>query len=101
MKNIPKAAGIIWYKSKEDFLKARAIFTDAFLLPDTYEEFLIKATELIAKLEASGMPVVKAELDPHTFPAWCKARNLNVDTHGREAFGNAMALEFLKKSGKL
>lgn len=101
MKNLPKAVGLIWYKDKEDFLKARAIFTDAFLLPDTYEEFLIKATELIAKIEASGMPVVKAELNPETFPAWCKERSLNVDAKGREAFGNAAALEFLKKSGKL
>ena len=101
MKDLPKAVGLIWYKDKEDFLNARAIFTDAFLLPDTYEEFLIKATELIAKIEASGMPVVKAELNPETFPAWCKERSLNVDAHGREAFGNAAAIEFLKKSGKL
>lgn len=90
MKNIPKATGIIWYKS-----------TDALLLPDTYEEFFINATALIANIEASGLPVVKAELDPDTFPAWCKERALNVDAHGREAFGQTAALEFLNKCGKL
>jgi hypothetical protein len=101
MKDIPKAAGIIWYKSKEDFIKAHAIFTDAFLLPDTYEDFLIGFANAVRRIEDSGYVVVKAELDPETFPTWCKERTLNVDAKGREAFGHAAALDFLKKSGKL
>jgi len=102
MKDIPKVAGIVWYKSKEDFLKARAIFTDAFLLPDTYEDFLVGFSEAEKAAYAKGFDmIVKAEFNPGTFAAWCKERSLNIDTHGREAFAHNAAIEFLKQSGKL
>ena len=101
MKHIPQVVGVIWYKSKEDFLKARAIFTDAFLLPDTYEDFIIRFSEIMTGAEAKGFKVVKAEFDPITFPAWCKERSLNVDAQGRAAFAHEKAIETLKESEKL
>ena len=101
MNQLPYAVGVIWYKNKEDFIKARAIFTDAFLLPDTYEEFLTGFAEIESRVKASGKIMVKAELNPATFPGWCKERSLNVDANGRIAWANEKAVEFLKESGKL
>lgn len=101
MKKIPQVAGLIWYKSKEDFLRARAIFTDEFLLPDTYEEFLVRFAEGITRWEAEGYTVIKAEFDPGTFVAWCNERSLNVDAHGREAFAHEVAINFVNKNFKV
>jgi len=101
MKQLPEAIGVIWYKSEEDFLAARAIFTDAFLLPDTYREYLERFSEIAAQIKAAGKTIVKAEFDPGTFVAWCNARRLNVDANGRTAFANEKAVEFLKQNGKL
>lgn len=101
MKQLFKSIGVVWYKSKEDFLKARAIFTDTFLLPDTYEEFLVRFAEITAKVEAGGGIVVKAEVNPETFSAWCKERFLNVDANGRAAFASEAAVKFDKKGVKL
>jgi hypothetical protein len=101
MKQLPEAIGVIWYKNEKDFLAARAIFADAFLLPDTYREYLEAFSEISAKIKAAGKTIVKAELDPGTFVSWCNARGLNVDADGRTAFANEKAIEFLKQSGKL
>jgi hypothetical protein len=101
MKQLPVAVGVIWYKSEEDFIAARAIFTDAFLLPDSYREYLDLFSDIAAQIESAGRTIVKAEFDPKTFAQWCKARSLHVDANGRTAFANEKALEFLKQNGKL
>lgn len=97
----PKVAGIVWYKSSEDYHKVLLIMEDAFKLPDTYEDFLKRFGESVAFAEMNGMIPVKAELDPETFPAWCKARSLNVDATGRETYANFVAYEYLRDNGML
>jgi len=100
-KDIPKAAGITWYKSKEDYQKALSTFEDAFKLPTTYEAFLKQYEVGVAIAKQRGFIPVKAELDPATFPDWCAARSLHVDAHGREAFANEVAVAFLRDKGFL
>lgn len=97
--SISKAAGIVWYKNAGDYAKALSIFTDAFLLPPTYQEFLVDFDRSVAMAEAMGWIAVKAELDPETFSAWCESRSLNVDAHGRAEWGSLKAIEYLKSRG--
>ena len=97
--SIPKAAGLICYKDAADNAKARTLFEDAFLLPDTYEKFLIRFAESWKAAKDMGWIPVKAELEPVAFTRWCRSRGLNVNAHGRTEWGNMKALEYLKEKG--
>lgn len=84
------ALGIAWYR-EEDYQTLLGIFTDAELLPATYREWLRRAEKLELKEKLAGRAVVRAYIDPHTFPDWCRERGLNVDAKGRMAFANEVA----------
>ena len=64
---------------------------------DCLEAFLKRFAELFAFHERSGAIVVRAELDPETFPNWCAARSLHVDATGRAEWGNWKAVEYLRE----
>lgn len=82
--------GLVWYR-KEDYDAARAIMADADLLPLTYDKWRYGAAKTEAKLSAQGHKVIRAIIDPTEFPLWCRARGLNVDAKGRNAFANDKA----------
>jgi hypothetical protein len=91
------ATGIAWYKA-EDYDRLKAMFTDGWKLPDTYESWQASAQELYGTLTAEGHVVVKAYIDPDTFPEWCRANGKALDAQGRMAYGSEYAAESL--SGK-
>jgi hypothetical protein len=78
--------GMPWY-TPQDYAAARAIMTDAKILPLTYKEWLEGATKLESNLKAQGHIVIRAEINSRTFADWCKSHGLTVDTKGRSAFG--------------
>jgi hypothetical protein len=82
--------GIAWYRA-EDYARLRALFKDGEKLPDTYEAWLTAAQQLYDKLTAQGHAVVKAEIDPVTFAAWCRTRGMEPDAKARMAYGNECA----------
>jgi hypothetical protein len=84
------AAGIAWYRS-QDYDRLKTMFPDGWKLPDTFEEWLEIAQILYDKLTADGHLVVKAYIDPNTFPEWCRAKGMEMDADARMDFGNDCA----------
>ena len=64
------AVGITWYRP-ETYRRCLAIFEDSSNLPDTYFEWLVRAEEWEKQSKREGLKVVRAEIDPVTFPGWC------------------------------
>jgi len=87
-----RAFGIPWYR-KEDWAEIRRIMADADVLHDSFDDWLKSATHVEQRLRQSGQIVERAYIDPADFPAWCRARGLNVDAKAREAFANTVAFE--------
>jgi len=89
-----QAMGFVWYR-KEDFQRCKAMFVDGSKIADTYDEWLAAAQSGYDKLARQGVRLVKAYIDPDTFPEWCRAHNETLDAKGRTAYANECAyLEF-------
>jgi hypothetical protein len=87
------ATGIAWY-SRENYVRCLSLFDDGEQLPDTYDDWLKKANETVRQLTLAGQHVIKAEIDPNTFPAWCKAHGFKrIDAQARSYFGTRKAEE--------
>jgi hypothetical protein len=85
-----RAVGIPWY-SRNDYPKLREIFDDGHKLPASFSDWLKGAQRLKDEQERRGIGVVKAHINPHTFPAWCAGRGLNIDASARIEFANLAA----------
>ena len=83
-------AGLAWY-GREDYPKLLAIFDDADSLPETYDEWLEKATEIERELIIQGHRVVRATIHPTRFPSWCAAKRLKLDSSARTRFATEQA----------
>lgn len=82
--------GIVWYR-REDYDRLKALFPDGSKLPDTFEEWLAKAQEVLATLVAADVCVEKAYIDPETFPDWCRTHRHKMDERGRTAYATEFA----------
>lgn len=98
--NLPVAVGMAWYRP-ETYERCLAIFKDSADLPDSFEEWIALAQQSEQQLKRQGMKVVRAEIDPDTFPGWCAEQGYSkIDKDSRMAFANAMAAEYLSKNRK-
>ena len=94
--NVPFACGIGWYRP-DTYARCLAIFEDASDLPDTFADWLRIAEQTERHLRREGMDVVRVEIDPNTFPAWCADNGITrVNRHARMQYGNTKALEYLQ-----
>lgn len=73
---------MVWYK-EEHYNELLGLFDDADLLPLAYEDWLTRAEEKKAEVEAAGDQVIKVFIDPLTFPSWCEERGLLKDADAR------------------
>lgn len=73
---------MVWYK-EEHYEQLLSIFDDAELLPLTYQDWLVRAEEKKAEVEAAGDQVIKVFIDPETFPEWCEKNELLKDANAR------------------
>ena len=97
MKQNIKYVGMTWYR-REDYEKLRAIFTDANVLPSTFNKWLQLAEKGFSDLTMKGVTVEKVYIDLDSFPTWCRARGLNVDAKARVEFSNGVvARKYLGK----
>lgn len=85
-----RATGIAWYY-RQDYARILDIMIDAADLPRTYDQWRQRAEKLQREIERAGGIAVPAIIDPDTFPDWCRARGLNVDAEGRQAFASDAA----------
>ncbi|MDK9707188.1 MAG: hypothetical protein OEL83_09065 [Desulforhopalus sp.] len=78
----PMLQAMVWYK-EEHYPQLLALFDDAELLPRTYSDWLARAEEKKAEVEAAGDQVMKVFIDPETFPEWCAKKNMPKDANSR------------------
>lgn len=85
-----RIAGMVWYLP-EDFEQIKAVMNDGHTLFPTHAEWQRAAEKGEHRLRADGVRVYRAILRPAEFQAWCSARGLDVDAHGREKFASWFA----------
>lgn len=84
--------GLAWYRA-EEYSAIRRIMADGHKFAGTFNEWRRIAEGIEQNLRRDGQTVVRAIIDPKTFPEWCRARGLNVDAQARMDFANAIAYE--------
>ena len=94
------AVGISWYRL-ETYDQCMAIFDDADLLHETFEEWREAAERTEQQVKAKGMKVVRVDIDPIEFPKWCAAEEFKtIDKHARAFYANVMAEKAGRKQRK-
>jgi len=86
------ASGIPWYK-REDYSEILKVMDDANLLPRDFDSWLKKAEQVKKQLKARGIVPIEAYINPSEFPAWCRARSLNVNAAARLEYANFVAFK--------
>jgi len=76
---------MVWYR-EEDWDQLIGIFSDAHLLPTTFDEWLKKANQNLLVAEESGDMVVKVFIYPEEFSAWCAKLGKKADAESRTQF---------------
>ncbi len=79
--------GMPWY-SKGDYARLRASFADGARLHETYVEWSAAARATEARLVAQGHRVVRIQIEPEEFAAWCSAFNIVPDAEARMRYAN-------------
>lgn len=88
--------GMAWYHEK-DYDRLKAMFVDGDKLPGTFLRWQAQAEQGRKKLTREGKAVVKAYIDPESFPEWCTVNGHAIDAAGRMAFASAEAYRVLMK----
>lgn len=88
----PMLQAMVWYK-EEHYSRLLDLFDDAELLPKTYADWLVRAEEKKAEVEAAGDQVMKVFIDPETFPEWCAEKNMPKDANSRAELALEVARE--------
>lgn len=84
--------GMVWYKP-EDYDTCRRIMRDGDKFPASYHLWRMNAETGEKRLRRAGKTVVRAFIDPETFPDWCRARGLDLDAHARNQFASWIAYQ--------
>jgi len=85
-----QVVGFAWYRL-EDYDHIKAVMADRHLLPANYSIWRLKAEQGENQARRSGKRVVRAYIDPNTFPDWCRERGLQVNAEARVHFANLVA----------
>ncbi|SDH41433.1 MULTISPECIES: hypothetical protein [unclassified Duganella] len=91
-----QAIALVWYHEK-NYDQLKAMFEDGDNLPRTFLQWQDKAEQGRKKFSREGKKVIKAYIDPETFPKWCAANGHRIDAAGRTAFANAEAYRVFMK----
>jgi len=74
-----------WYR-KEQWAMLRAASLDRDELEESYEEWLSAAEGHFKNYKASGMNIVKQDIDVRALIDWCREENLPLDGKARARF---------------
>jgi hypothetical protein len=77
--------GIPWCW-EEDYDAFVAMFEDRKNLPRTWQGFADAAEKAEKLYEAKGDTTVRVNIDPRTFPEWCKSKGYRINSHARHKF---------------
>lgn len=84
--------GMVWYKP-EEYDACRQIMADGHKLHASYHQWRMDAETGEKRLRRSGKTVIRAIIDPKTFPDWCQSRSLNIDADARNQYAGFVAYE--------
>ena len=79
--------GLPWYR-REDYAEITQVMEGSAKYPPRFDAWLIAAEKVLARYEKKGIVVHKVLIDPKTFPAWCRARGLRINSTARMVFAN-------------
>ena len=85
-----KTIGIPWFES-DHYRDCRVAMIDGAELPELYDDWRKQADALCGEAEAAGHHVLKVNIEPQDFSAWCRARNIAPDAKARVRFANFIA----------
>lgn len=77
--------GVAWYRA-DQWRRLREIAIDAGKIEETYEEWLIYAEDISAKMIDQGIVIKKVPVDVNDLEAWCRQRALPIDGTARAQF---------------
>lgn len=86
----PSVQAMVWYK-EEHWETLKAMFIDGDMLPLSYSDWKTRAEAMKTEAEAAGDAVIKVYIDPETFPEWCKAKELPMNSEARAQLAIEMA----------
>jgi len=86
----PSVQALVWYK-EEHWATLKEMFEDGDMLPASFEAWHTRAEKMKADAEAAGDAVIKVYIDPETFPEWCKAKGLPMNSEARSQLAIEMA----------
>ena len=90
--------GIAWYVP-ETYAACRHLMADKAELPVTYPEWLAQAKAQLELAARQGSKVVKAHIDPVSFPDFCLLRGMPMDRKARERYAAMKVREFAAMMG--
>lgn len=76
------AIGVAWYRRGE-WPRLLEVSADRDKLEGSYDEWLTHASKALGMLKSQGLDPVKVDIDTEELLAWCRSRNLPVDTKAR------------------
>ena len=82
--------GMAWYR-RETYARVIAVSKDAQIFSRSYDDWLAAAEQREREAIAHGFTVVRADIDPDSFPAWCAVNGVQVDSDGRKLFASFVA----------
>ncbi len=86
----PSVQAMVWYK-EEHWDTLKAMFADGDMLPLSFSDWHTRAEAMKKEVEAAGDAVIKVYIDPETFPAWCEAKGLPMNSEARAQLAIEMA----------
>lgn len=84
--------GMVWYNA-EDYDACLRIMEDRAKLHTSYHLWRMDAETGEKRLRREGKTVVRAIIDPKTFPDWCLERDLHIDSYARNQFASRVAYQ--------
>lgn len=91
--------GVAWFRDEQTYYRARAAFVDPENLPARFEDWQALVARQCELIRAGGTHVLRVEIDPDAFPAWCASRGLFPNSEGRLAFVKHAEIAY-RKTGK-
>ena len=84
--------GLVWF-SRKNWPALKSILADADTLHDTFDEWRGSVAAVESQMRHEGFIVERVDIDPETFPQWCKSRGLITDHRARSSYAAEVAEE--------
>lgn len=99
MIDFPDDVGIAWFRP-ETYDVCRSLFEDGDGLPSSYAGWLAKAERKERDVIRMGKTVHRIDIDPATFPQWCKNNGYRVNARARVEYASWKVAEKLYEEGR-